>query len=42
LPDGVGGNPEDVGELVVELEVEGVSGVVGADAVVAAGQPNVQ
>jgi hypothetical protein len=31
-PEGVGGDPEDVGEVVVELEEEGVSGVVGVGA----------
>lgn len=30
-PDGVGGEPDDVGEVVVELDDDGVSGVVGAD-----------
>jgi hypothetical protein len=28
-PEGVSGDLEDVGEVVVELELEGVSGVVG-------------
>jgi hypothetical protein len=30
-PEGVGGDPDDVGEVVVELEDDGVSGVFGAD-----------
>jgi hypothetical protein len=30
--DGIGGDPEDVGEVVVELEEEGASGVVGVGA----------
>jgi len=30
-PEGVGGEPDDVGEVVVELDEDGVSGVAGAD-----------
>lgn len=31
-PDGVGGDADEVGDVVVELDDEGVSGVLGADA----------